>query len=184
MIARRGEKKPMAKGREPVTKPHEVGGDIESYCTKCRTDTAHVIVALLEEKAKRVVCNICNGEHNYRVPKAQRAAIKAAKKKKAAAKRKTTTRRRRVVPKTPAEQAAADASSVEEWTAKLREITEAEIVDYKLDGIYHQKDLIQHPTFGLGFIEEVQRHRAHVVFLESKKLLICQDAKKNLASAE
>lgn len=51
--------------------PLRVGQDIDAWCTKCRLDSTHVIVAMGPDgvKPKRVECTSCNGQHNYRPPK-------------------------------------------------------------------------------------------------------------------
>ncbi|MEZ4453811.1 MAG: hypothetical protein R3B09_30425 [Nannocystaceae bacterium] len=51
--------------------PLRVGQDIDAWCTKCRLDTTHVVVAMGPDgiKPKRVECTSCNGQHNYRPPK-------------------------------------------------------------------------------------------------------------------
>ena len=48
-----------------------VGSEIEAYCTKCKLVLAHTIVSMdaKGDKPKRVQCNTCEGEHNYRASK-------------------------------------------------------------------------------------------------------------------
>jgi hypothetical protein len=47
----------------------QVSEDIVAYCTTCKLDLAHVIVALDGEKVKKVLCKTCNKEHVYKAPK-------------------------------------------------------------------------------------------------------------------
>jgi hypothetical protein len=49
----------------------KVGEDIDAWCTKCRTDTLHVVVALKPgvSEPKRVECKECHGQHMYHAPK-------------------------------------------------------------------------------------------------------------------
>ncbi|MDR2339783.1 MAG: hypothetical protein LBF40_06600 [Deltaproteobacteria bacterium] len=56
-----------------------VGGGIEAYCTKCRRDTGHVIVTMEAGAPKRVQCEACGGQHNYRPPKTPPAKAPAPK---------------------------------------------------------------------------------------------------------
>ena len=60
-----------------------VGSDVEAYCTKCKMVLAHAVVAMEGTKPRRVRCNTCNGEHNYRaakpVAKAKAESKKAGK---------------------------------------------------------------------------------------------------------
>ena len=60
-----------------------VGSNVEAYCTKCKLVLAHTIVSLDAKgvKSKRVQCNTCDGEHNFRAtkPKSKTTAAKKAK---------------------------------------------------------------------------------------------------------
>ena len=60
-----------------------VGGETESWCTKCRKVLNHVIVTLVDGAAKRVQCRTCDGEHNWRREPASRRASSTRKKSKA-----------------------------------------------------------------------------------------------------
>ncbi|MBW1799769.1 MAG: hypothetical protein JRJ85_03470, partial [Deltaproteobacteria bacterium] len=48
---------------------NKVSEDIVAYCTSCKMDLAHVIVALDGEKVKKVLCKTCNKEHVYKAPR-------------------------------------------------------------------------------------------------------------------
>src|SRR2546429_5893163 len=43
-----------------------VGGDIDAWCTRCKMNLGHTILALVGTRPARVRCNTCHGEHNYR----------------------------------------------------------------------------------------------------------------------
>ena len=44
---------------------HGVGSDIEDICTRCG-DTWHAVVAKIGDRVVKVVCKLCNVQHNYR----------------------------------------------------------------------------------------------------------------------
>src|SRR5258708_17991440 len=61
------------------TKPLKPGAEVDSYCTKCRMDLLHRIIAMNNGKIIRVECRTCGGHHNYRAPKsASRSSHPAA----------------------------------------------------------------------------------------------------------
>src|SRR3954447_6599005 len=60
------------------TKPVKPGDEVDSYCTKCRMDLMHRIIAMHNGKIIRVECRTCNGHHNYRKPKSAAAEPRAA----------------------------------------------------------------------------------------------------------
>ena len=56
---------------ERQLKPLTAGSEIDAWCTSCRMDLGHRIVAMVEGRPKRVECLTCGGQHNYRAPKAE-----------------------------------------------------------------------------------------------------------------
>ena len=46
-----------------------VGKEIVSYCTKCKMDLGHTIVAMKGAVPARVICRTCKSEHNFKVKK-------------------------------------------------------------------------------------------------------------------
>lgn len=59
--------------------PYRVGQDVDAWCTRCRLDTTHVIVALdaTGDAPKRVECTSCGGQHNYRAPKTPKPPVRS-----------------------------------------------------------------------------------------------------------
>src|SRR5262245_59704042 len=52
-----------------TTKPIKPGTEVDSWCTKCRMDLLHRIIAVHNGRIMRVECRTCGGHHNYRRPK-------------------------------------------------------------------------------------------------------------------
>ena len=46
------------------------GDPIEARCTKCRKNTNHIVVAMVEDVPAKVQCNTCSGQHKFRPPTA------------------------------------------------------------------------------------------------------------------
>src|SRR5437762_7464331 len=42
------------------------GGDVDSWCGKCKRILAHTIEAMVGDKPARVHCNTCNAQHSYK----------------------------------------------------------------------------------------------------------------------
>ena len=54
----------------PVRSPGvTVGSEIETSCTKCKSITAHAVVAKLGAVPTRVECHVCSTVHAYRAPR-------------------------------------------------------------------------------------------------------------------
>ncbi|APG28224.1 hypothetical protein A7E78_10425 [Syntrophotalea acetylenivorans] len=127
-----------------------VGDSIEGRCTKCRKNTAHIIVTLVEENPGKVQCTVCNREHKYRPPTAAR---------KPAA-------RRTVDPKEAERQ---------EWQALQPTMNPAKATDYSMDATYKVNALINHPKFGLGVVQRVVGpQKVEVLFEDGRKMMRCQ----------
>ena len=121
---------------------YKVGGEVDAKCGKCKDVTRHVIVALIDEKPKRVECLSCRALHNYRPP--------TAAKKKKATKRKGTAKSR----------------------ALRESLIEEDAVDYTPDGKYEVDMILRHKTFGLGKITNVAMGKLTVAFPERTRLLM------------
>jgi hypothetical protein len=55
----------------------EIGGQLDTYCTKCKLDRAHRIVSMAGGAVKTVECQTCGAHHLYRRPKTERDAAQA-----------------------------------------------------------------------------------------------------------
>jgi hypothetical protein len=131
-----------------------VGSDIEAYCTKCKLVLAHSVIAMQGTKPRRVRCNTCNGEHNYRAakPVARTATKKAAKPGK-----RTTTKKTR-----------------QSWEEVMKEAAAKPHKKYSMSGSFGEGDWIEHTTFGLGCVQSfTPPNKITVRFADSTRLLVC-----------
>ena len=136
--------------------PLSAGDYIACKCSKCGQETNHTIVAMVEDVPVKVQCNTCSGTHKYRKP--------AAPKKPAAA-RKPATRRTKADPQ---------AAERQEWQELESSFDSSSAVAYSMDGTYKLRDLINHPTFGLGLVQEFPGTRKMLVlFADGSKVLRC-----------
>jgi len=127
-----------------------VGGPIEARCTKCRSNTNHIIVAMADEKPLKVQCNTCSREHKYRPPSQAKPA---------------TTRR--VTDPRGAER--------KEWEELQPEMDTAKAVEYSMDESYKVGALIKHPVFGVGLVQRQGGPRKiEVLFEDGRKTMRCK----------
>lgn len=130
--------------------PLSVGDPIEGRCTKCRKNTAHIIVTIAEESPGKVQCTVCNREHKYRPPTAARK---------------------------PAVRRTVDPKEVErqEWQALQPGMNPAKATDYSMNAAYKVNTLINHPKFGLGVVQRVVGpQKVEVLFEDGRKMMRCQ----------
>src|SRR4051812_39295964 len=108
-----------------MAQAHRVGGDIDAFCTRCKMELGHTILAMVGSKPVRVRCNTCGGEPNYRAPGGP--AGKAWW--------------RRAAERTPR-------PAVTSWDALLREKDLSRARRYSAKDRYEPDDVLQHPVFG------------------------------------
>jgi hypothetical protein len=133
-----------------------VGSDVEAYCTKCKMVLAHAVVAMQGLKPRRVRCNTCNGEHNYRATKP--VAKTPSKKEKTA--KKTATKKTR-----------------QSWEEVMQEASAKPHKRYSMSGSFGEGDWIEHATFGLGCVQSfVAPNKITVRFADSTRMLVCNQS--------
>lgn len=71
--------------QKPPSDAYKVAADVESQCGKCHRTTTHTIVTIEGGLPKKVLCQVCKAQHNYRKPpdtaksKKQQVATKVKK---------------------------------------------------------------------------------------------------------
>ena len=135
-----------------------VGDQIDARCTKCRKILNHTIVAMVDSRPVRVMCNTCQGQHNYKDPNAPK-------------KTKTSTTKTPRVTKAKANHREIER---QEWENLCSAKNSVEAASYAMDGQYVPGSLIKHKVFGLGVVEQATGNRKMIViFEEGKKVLRC-----------
>lgn len=129
-----------------------------SYCTSCKMDLNHVIVAMKGDRIAKVQCLTCKKEHAYRAPKgATEPQAKAAPRAK------------------KAESASEEANhSIEvEWEKLMSAHREIPVKPYSTKGQFGLGDKLHHPTFGDGIVGKlIYPNKLEVIFRTDVKVLI------------
>jgi hypothetical protein len=135
-----------------------VGSEVDAYCTKCKIVLAHTIAAMEGSKPRRVKCNTCGGDHNFRATKpVPRTTAKAAKKE---TKAKSPTRKTR-----------------QSWDEVMQEASTKPHKTYSMSGSFGEGDWIEHKTFGLGCVQTfAPPNKITVRFADSTRMLICNQS--------
>jgi hypothetical protein len=141
--------------------PYTAGQEIDAFCTRCKVDNVHVIVAVWEGAVKKVQCKSCNHEHLYRRPRAGRE--KAAAAARAARPSRAPGRRSHAPEPSPAER----------WKEALSGRDPAAAKPYSMKGSFAAGDLIRHTSFGQGLVAKlVPPDKMEVMFEEGTKVLV------------
>ena len=168
----------------------KVGEDIDAWCTKCRTDTLHVVVALKPgvPEPKRVECKECHGQHMYRAPKigapapvssgpavTNRTAEARAPKPPKVAKSPKDLAAAKVARAAKVAASTAHTLGAREWIKRMDEFAlQHDLVmrGYSMRETFTAGEPIQHPKFGKGIVVEiVDTHKVAILFEEGRKVL-------------
>ncbi|MGZ3692708.1 MAG: hypothetical protein ACXWQO_00445 [Bdellovibrionota bacterium] len=134
-----------------------VGEEIICFCSSCKLDLRHVIVAHKSGNSgpvSKVRCNTCKKIHAYRNNPSAKAAVRT--KKESAPREKV-----QVIP-------------IEvEWREQLRSNENKPSVKYAPTGEFKVGDVIDHPTFGCGIVRAMKdANKFEVLFQRDVKMLV------------
>jgi hypothetical protein len=128
----------------------KVGGEVDALCTKCELTLAHTVHAVVAGKPVKVECNTCHAVHRYRGNGAG-AVTSAAKGARPA-------------------RARAEVISFDTLLAGKRVV---DAKPYSAKRSYAVDDVVDHPTFGRGFVSAVRDGgKIEVTFRSDVKLLV------------
>jgi len=133
-----------------MTNSYSAGEDIESWCTKCKLELGHTIIAMVGNLPKRVKCNTCNSEHNYRAKPARKQKTGASGQRKKAR-----------------------GKTYKDYLTLLTEADRSSARGYSIKSTFSENDVIKHPKFGTGLVQSrVKANKIEVLFENGPRLLI------------
>lgn len=131
-----------------------VGSEIDAWCTSCRMNLNHRVVAMVAGTVKRVLCLTCNKQHNYRAPRG--STPEPAPKRAPAASRGART-----------------APAPRDWQAVVGDRDAGDFSPYSMSSTYQAGQLVSHPKFGRGYVKEaLDATKVAIVFREGPRTLI------------
>src|ERR1700744_936463 len=65
-LERRAPPKSIVPQRAAPSSKLSVGGEVDSWCGKCKEMSTHNILAMVGDQPKQVICQMCNSRHDYR----------------------------------------------------------------------------------------------------------------------
>lgn len=140
-----------------------VGGEIDAVCTRCRLVTNHRIVAMVDGLVKRVICLTCDSQHNYHQPPGEKRPA-AAKVRRVSKDMKKTS------------DPGGGGRVFAQWMQKRQQLSESQLQPrpYSLKDSYEVGEAIEHPKFGLGFVQRlIAANKMELMFENELKVLAC-----------
>ncbi|MCG6981037.1 MAG: hypothetical protein LJE88_06480 [Deltaproteobacteria bacterium] len=145
-----------------------VGDEVDSICSRCKEETIHRVVAMVGENIHLVICTRCNSQHRYRPSLATMREKTPLPSK----------RQARIIKKLEKTKTSQSHTPLRDWL-NLRETLAGENPSkYNPTENYREKQVLAHPSFGLGFVRRVVgASKIEVVFEHEVKILVMNRAK-------
>lgn len=124
-----------------------VGGDVDSFCGKCKFVLAHTVLAMVGKTIARVRCNTCGTDHAFRRAPGTPALA-------------------------PPRRGERPARAVVTFAAQIEARGMSTARAYSPLATFQVDELIAHPTFGLGIVRAVRRDKVDVAFKAAERTLI------------
>lgn len=133
---------------------YSAGKDVLSYCNKCKLVLSHTIIAMKDlNTIGKVVCNTCKSTHTFKDPST--ATAKKVSKKTMASTRETKSEK-----------------SMNHWQ-DLCDHSPSNSQPYSIKTKFIVGDKIDHPKFGLGFVESLlEGDKVNILFKTGEKTLV------------
>ena len=131
-----------------------IGKSVDSWCARCKFMLAHTIEAVVNDKITRTHCNTCGAQHAYRrnPPGTASAKLRGASSAHGGS--------------TKASPPAVD------YQALLNGKDVGNARAYKMSERFQPKEIIRHPTFGIGLVVRVRdANKIDVGFSDGLKTL-------------
>jgi len=131
----------------------KVGGEVDSFCSKCELTLAHTVIAMMGGRPVKVECNTCHGVHRFRgapddaVPRGGSVAMKKAAR--------------------PARE-----KKVEIAFADVLATKKKAPVPYSPKRTFLVDDVVDHPAFGRGYVTVARPDKVEIAFHLDVKTLI------------
>jgi len=133
----------------------KVGGEVDSFCTRCQMTLAHTIHAMVDRRPIKVECNTCHAVHRFRgdLPASASSASKA--------------------PRSASSRPARERPVTISFEQVLRGKNLAMSQRYSPRTTYQIDQVIEHPTFGMGWVSAVRdATKIEVTFRTDVKVLV------------
>jgi len=127
---------------------YTAGQDITSYCTRCKSNRDHTIMAMNVADIAKVRCKNCGSTHKFRDP-SDTPKVRLPKAKKLGD---------------------ADATAEIIWEAGMAAARGKEHV-YSMAAKYHVGDIVLHHTFGKGIVIRLYVNKCDMLFKDRQRLM-------------
>lgn len=153
-----------------MSKPLKAGGEVDSWCTKCKLVLNHRIIAMVGGVPVRVECSTCGSHHNFRARAPGEKAPAADRAPRVVGSSSSGPRSSRVSTVTKAAQAALDREK--SWEKAVNGKAATDFKAYRVDQLFNEGDLIRHKKFGDGVVTRIiDPKKVEILFRDEARTL-------------
>ena len=155
-----------------MAKPLKAGGEVDSWCTKCRLFLNHRIIAMVGTKPVRVECSTCGSHHNFR---ARAPGDKVEKAESAPRSARMVGSGGSSTPRAPrgptrAEQEQLDRERM--WEKSIAGKSPRDFTPYRVSQTFTAGQLVRHSKFGDGVVVRIlDAHKVEILFKDEPRTL-------------
>ena len=131
-----------------MTKTITTGGDIDSYCTKCKLNLEHIIMAMIGGSVVKVKCKTCGSIHKFK-------GTPVAKPR----------------PSRPTGPTTRSYISNQALWESVIDRTDGKGIPYDMSRSYQIGNVIDHTVFGKGVVQKVLPNKCTVLFRDRERML-------------
>jgi hypothetical protein len=141
------------------------GRDCDGWCTRCKMDLAHTIVAMVDGLPVKVECNTCGSLHKFYHPRAERDAAKAARAAARAVKKTSSGKNTK--------RTSGGSSKVREiWAQRMESHGGDSQRLYTIRDQYEVDEVLEHTKFGRGVVTKlISALKMRVLFEDGEHVL-------------
>ncbi len=146
----------------------KTGGEVDSYCTKCKLVLNHRIIAMVGTRPVRVECSTCNSHHNFRATAPGVKGAASSGSGGTVVTRSSTPRATRGP--TKAAQAVMDREKM--WEKAIAGKAMSDFRVYRVSLVFQEGDLIRHSKFGDGVVTRIiDNAKIEILFKDEARTL-------------
>jgi hypothetical protein len=127
------------------------------FCKNCDADRYHRVLAHTSSTTAKVECEVCHSRKSYSLPKSAGAAKAAST---------------RAVNRAATSAANRARTHTGEYENRVQNQLEHQAYPYSIRASFLENQKIQHPKFGLGFVQKALADRVDVIFSDEVRTLI------------
>lgn len=152
-----------------MVKPLKAGGEVDSWCTKCKLVLNHRIIAMVGTVPARVECSTCSSHHNFRARAPGDKATSTGGSSRAASRASASGPRSARGP-TKAQQIVLDRERT--WEKSVSGKGVHDFRPYRVSEIFDEGDLVRHSKFGDGIVTRLlEGKKVEVLFKDDARTL-------------